>query len=376
VTAAWIPIHRPSVGERELAAVARVLESRWLGMGRVACELEERIASVVGARHAVAVGSGSAALQLALAAIGLGPEDEVIVPSLTFVSGPQAVLAAGGRPVFCDVELDTAAIDPASAAERITPRTRALMPVHYAGFPCRIDEVTALAREHGLVVVEDAAHAFGSSAGGRMIGSIGDLTCFSFDPVKNVTCIEGGAVTTDDDELAARVRQLRNLGVSRDSWGRRGSPQPWWYEASSVGIRSHLPDVNAAIGLVQLERLEERRERKRALLRRYRAGLAGLDALEPVAGDVDSAFPLLCAVRVLDGRRDALLEHLAADGIQAWVHFVPSHLQPAFAEFRGEPLPATERLYGELLTLPLYAELADEDVDRVVASVRALLERG
>lgn len=343
-------------------------------MGSVTRTFEERISELVGARHAVAVGSGSSALHLALAALELGPGDEVILPSMTFVSCPQAVLAAGARPVFCDIEAATVTADPASVRERITPRTRAVMPVHYAGFACRIDELVVLARQHGLVVVEDAAHAFGSSVGDAMIGSIGELTCFSFDPVKNITCVEGGAVTTDDDELAARIRLLRNLGIGRDSWSRRETARSWYCEASVFGVRSHLPDVNAAIGLSQLERLDELRGRKRALLRRYQAGLAGVDGLVPVTGEIDSAFPFLCAVRILDGRRDSLLEHLAADGIQAWVHFVPTHLQPAFAGVDGAPLPITEQLYGELLSLPLFADLTDGQVDRVVASVRAFLE--
>src|SRR5206468_6654551 len=186
--------------------------------------------------------SGSAALQLALTALEVGPGDEVILPSMTFVSCPQAVIAVGATPVFSEVEPDTIGIDPVDVARKITERTRAIMPVHYAGFPCRLDELGALAQAHGLPIVEDAAHAFGSSYRGRPIGSIGDLTCFSFDPVKNVTCGEGGAVTTNDDELARRVRRTRNLGVVRDSWSRRLETRPWHYEASAHGIRSHLPD--------------------------------------------------------------------------------------------------------------------------------------
>ena len=361
------------MGERELAAVASVLDSRWLGMGNVARDFEDRIATMVGCRHAVAVTSGSAALHLALVACDLQQGDEVILPSMTFVSCPQAVLAVGARPVFCDVDPETVAIDLASVGERVTDRTRVVMPVHYAGFPCPMEELMALARKHGLLVVEDAAHAFGSAYGDRMIGSIGDLTCFSFDPVKNVTCGEGGAVATDDDGFAERIRLARNLGIGRDSWSRRGAEQPWYYEASSPGFRYHLSDVHAAIGLAQLDRLEELRDRKRSLLRRYREGLEGLPGIRLVDGDIDSAFPFLCALRVLDGRRDQLLEHLRENGIQAWVHFVPNHLQPAFSGFGGEPLPATEQLFAELLTLPLFAELTGDDVDRIVDSVRTFV---
>lgn len=361
------------MGERELAAVSAVFESRWLGMGKVARAFEERIEEICGVRNAVAVASGSAALHLSLAALELDPGDEIILPSMTFVSCAQAIAGIGGRPIFCDIEAETVAIDIADVMRCVSPRTRAVMPVHYAGFPCRLDELVELARKHGFAVVEDAAHAFGSTYKDRMIGSVGDLTCFSFDPVKNITCGEGGAVTTNNDELARRVRLWRNLGVSRDSWSRRDETRPWYYEASAPGLRSHLPDINAAIGMAQLDTFDETRARKRELLQRYLDGLADVTGVSPVAGEVETAFPFLCAVRVTDGRRDALLEHLARDGIQAWVHFVPNHLHPAFAGFECDPLPVTERVYGELLTLPLYTELSDVDVDRVVGSVRTFM---
>jgi dTDP-4-amino-4,6-dideoxygalactose transaminase len=366
-----IPIHRPAVGAAELEGVRRVLESRWLGMGSLAAEFERRVGELLGVPHVVAVSSGSAALHLALAVLDLRPGDEVLVPSMTFVSCPQAVLIAGGRPVFCEVDPDTVTLDLADARRRITQRARAIMPVHYGGFACNLDEVVALAREHGLTVVEDAAHAFGSEYRGRMVGSGGDLACFSFDPVKNITCGEGGAVTTSDEAIAARLRLARNLGVSRDSWARRRDPRPWYYEAATLGFRYHLTDLNAAIGLAQLERFEELRARKRDLLRRYRAGLAGAAGVELIAGDVDTAFPFLCVLRVAGGRRDELAAALLERGIQAWVHFVPGHLQPAFET--GERLPVTEALYEELLTLPLYAELTDAEVDLVVAAVRSAL---
>lgn len=364
-----IPIHRPAIGEVEIEAVRSVLESGWLGMGSRTVEFERRLCELLGVQHAVAVSSGSAALHLALAVLGLEPGDEVIVPSMTFVSCPQAVVAAGGRPVFCEVDPHTVTLDLADVARRITPSTRAVMPVHYGGFPCQMDELLALAHEHDLTVVEDAAHAFGSEYRGRMVGSIGNLACFSFDPVKNITCGEGGAITTGDDERAERLRLMRNLGVGRDSWSRRGQGRPWYYEASDFGLRYHLTDVNAAIGLAQLDRLEELRARKRKLLGRYRRGLEGLDGIELIAGEIETAFPFLCALRVADGRRDELADWLETKGIQAWVHFVPSHLQPAFAGL-SEPLPVTEALYDELLTLPMYAELSDSDVDRVVKEVR------
>lgn len=367
---ASIPIHRPGVGQREADAVARVLESGWLGSGPVVEQFEEAIAEICGAEHVVAVSSGSAALHLAVLALELDPGDEVIVPSLTHVSGPQAVLAAGGRPVFADVEAETANLDPCDAERLIGPRTRALMPVHYAGFACRMDELQGIAARHGLSIVEDAAHAFGSTYRGKPIGSHGNPTCFSFDPVKNVTCGEGGAIATGDVRRAKSIRAAANLGVAADSWHRRGTARPWHYEAAGPGFRYQLSDLNAAVGLAQIESLDEARERKRSLLVRYREELADVDGITPLAGDVDTAFPFLCAVRVADGRRDALAAHLARDGIQAWVHFVPCHRQRAFASGDVD-LPVTDRLGDELLTLPLNLGLTDDDIDAVLDSIRS-----
>lgn len=367
---ASIPIHRPGVGQREADAVARVLESGWLGSGPVVEQFEEAIAEICGAEHVVAVSSGSAALHLAVLALELDPGDEVIVPSLTHVSGPQAVLAAGGRPVFADVEAETANLDPCDAERLIGPRTRALMPVHYAGFACRMDELQGIAARHGLSIVEDAAHAFGSTYRGKPIGSHGNPTCFSFDPVKNVTCGEGGAIATGDVRRAKSIRAAANLGVAADSWHRRGTARPWHYEAAGPGFRYQLSDLNAAVGLAQLDELGDARDRKRALLRRYREGLDPIRGIEPLGGDVDAAYPLLCVARVLDGRRDELVGHLAREGIQAWVHFVPCHHQSTFG-VDHEELPVTDRLSSELLSLPLHHALAESDVEVVIDSVRA-----
>lgn len=353
--------------------MSAVLESRWLGTGRIALELERGICELVSSSHAVAVSTGSAALHVALLACDVRPGDEVILPSLTHVSCAQAVLNVGARPVFCEIDAETAAIDVEDAAARISRRTRVLMPMHYAGFPAPLGEIIDLARERDLRVVEDAAHAFGSAYRERMIGSIGDLTCFSFDPVKNITCGEGGAVTTDDERLAERMRLARSLGVTEDSWSRRDVERPWFYEATARGFRYQLSDLNAAIGLAQLERFDELRARKRELLHRYREAFEGLDAIRLVAGDIDSAFPFICAVRVFDGRRDALLRRLREGGIQASVHFVPLHVQPAFSGFGGS-LPVTERVFEELVTLPLHTDLLDDDVDHVVECVESFLE--
>lgn len=344
-----------------------MLESGWLGMGHLTQEFEGRLAEIVGARHVVAVSSGTAALHAVLVTLGVSPGDEVIVPSLTFVGCAQAVVAAGATPVFCEVRPETVTIDADDAARRITARTRAILAVDYAGFICEdIDAVVQLARAHDLFAVHDGAHALGSTSQGRLVGSLGGATCFSFDPVKNVTCGEGGAVATDDDALVERLRTFRNLGIPNDAWARRAAGR-WEYGASEIGFRYMLPDLNAAIGLVQLDGFDERRERKRALLRGYREALAGIEGLELLNGDVDESFPFLCVARVEDGRRDELIEWLRRDSIAASVHFVPLHLQAAFG---GGSLPVTEKVYAQLVSLPFFFELTDADVERVVDSVR------
>lgn len=368
-----ILIARPTVGAAELDAVRAVLDSGWLGMGDVTDEFELRIGEILGVAHVVAVSSGSAALHLALGAIDLEPGDEVVLPSLTHVSCAHAVLAAGATPVFSDISEDTATIDPSSVKAALGHRVRALLIVHYGGFSADVDRLLTIAADHGLLVVEDAAHAFGSFHGEGPLGSIGDLACLSFDPLKNVTCGEGGAIATDDDAFAERLRVSRNLGIQRDSAERRRSSAPWFYEATTAGMRYHLSDVNAAIGLAQLGGFTDPRARKQEIVHLYRVALAEIDGIESLAGDIIATFPFLCAARVSGGRRDALVESLRGLGIQAWVHVVPCHLQPAFSSY-ARSLPVTEQLYRDLISFPLHAGLTDEDVDRVVGAIRETLQ--
>lgn len=338
-------------------------------MGSTTQAFEAAIKSYIGARHVIAVNSGTSALHIALDSLGLKPGDEVIVPSLTFVASIQAILAVGARPVFCDIRPDTLNMDSADVRQRVTPRTRVLMPVHYGGLACEMEEIVAIARQHDIRIVEDAAHAFGSTYRGRKIGTIGDVTCFSFDPIKNITCGEGGAVVTDDDSVAARLIPKRILGIDNDTWSRYRNERSWFYEVITPGYRYHLSNVNAAIGLQQLKRAEAFRARKRAIVARYDAELAGLDGLAFLERNLDETFPFFYIVRVLGGRRDALMRSLKERGVGTGVHYIPNHLQPLFAEFRTE-LPATDRVAEEILTLPLYYEMTDADVATVSTAVR------
>ncbi len=364
-----IPVQRPFLGPEEVQAVQRVFESRWLGLGAFTQEFERVLREFLGVRHVIAVSSGTAALHLALDILDLQPGDEVLVPTLTFVATSQAVVMAGATPVFCDVEAETFNLDVDDAASRITARTKAILPVHYGGTACDMDAVRTLAAEARLKVIEDAAHAFGSTYKGRKIGTIGDLTCFSFDPVKAITCGEGGAIATNDRDLADRAALRRILGITKDAWSRQETVQPWSYEVDGPGFRYHMSNINAAIGLEQMKRFAAFRERRCEIAGRYDEALAGIPGLTLRKQHLPETCPFFYVVRVLDGRRDALMDHLKHNGIMTGVHYIPNHLHRAFAE-RRTSLPVAERLGREILTLPLFYEMTDEQVDRVIAAVR------
>ena len=321
-----IPIQRPAISPSERRAVLRVLESQWLGRGPIGDAFEECLKEVVGTRHVLAVNTGTSALHLSLACLDLEPGDEVLVPSLTFVACPQAVLMAGGTPVFCEVREDTLNLDPTDLAARISSRCRAVMPVHFGGLACDMEPIVALATQAGIAVVEDAAHAFGSTYRGRAVGSLGDLAAFSFDPIKNVTCGEGGAVATDIDEYAQRVRLMRNLGIDKDGWARSeqiaGQRTPS-YAVETRGFRYHLPDINAALGLAQLERVSAMRERKRQVVARYDGAFGDQKGLALITHELEESFPFFYVLRVLEGRREELSGYLAAHGVASGVHYFP-----------------------------------------------------
>jgi dTDP-4-amino-4,6-dideoxygalactose transaminase len=370
-----IPVQRPYLGDEELEAVRKVFDTRWLGMGSTTKEFEDKLREMLGVKHVIAVNTGTSALHIAMDALDLKAGDEVIVPSLTFAAALQAVLAVGARPVFCDVHADTLNLDVADALRRVTPRTRVIMPVHYGGLACEMDELLAFARDRKIWLVEDAAHAFGSDYKGRKIGSVGDVTCFSFDPIKNITCGEGGAVTTNNDEIASRIIPKRILGIDNDTWSRYRNERNWFYEVVTPGYRYHMSNINAAIGLEQLKRFDKFKTRKQAIVEIYDQSLAGVAGLALIQHNLSETFPFFYIVRVLNGRRDQLMQHLKEKGIGTGVHYIPNHIQPLFAEFRTS-LPVTEQLYEEIMTLPLYYELTDAEVQSVIEAVSAFMGRG
>jgi dTDP-4-amino-4,6-dideoxygalactose transaminase len=370
-----IHISRSMVGAAELEAMGRVMrEDGYLGMGREVRAFEAELQAYLGGpdRSVICLNSGTAALHLAVQAV-TDPGDEVLVQSLTFVATFQAISAAGAVPVACEVYPETVTLDLEDAARRITPRTRAVMPVHYASNPGDLEAIYGFARRHGLRVIEDAAHAFGCTYQGSRIGSFGDLVCFSFDGLKNITSGEGGAVVTSDPQIIQAVQDARLLGVQRDTEKRYQGARSWEFDVQYQGYRYHLSNLFAAMGRVQLGRFEgELRPRRVALAQQYRAALVGALDLQLLHGDPGPIVPHIFPVRVLGGRRDGLRQFLRDRGIETGIHYKPNHLL-SFYGGGCEALPVTERLYEELLTLPLHPGMRDEEIEAVIAAVREFL---
>jgi len=363
-----IPVSRPSIGEEELNEVRKVFDSGWLGMGRWVAEFEGKLKELLGADNAVAVNTGTTALHLALDSIGIEKGDEVIVPSLTFIASVQAIVACGAKPVFCDVEEDTLNMDIMDASRRITSKTKAIMPIHYSGQPCDMDAILGLAKKRRLRVVEDAAHAFGSYYKGKRIGSFGDITCFSFDPIKTITCGEGGAIVTKDTDLAHIMYKKRILGIDKDTWSRYKHKRDWFYNVTTSGFRYHMSNINAAIGLVQLKKLDAFISRRREIAKKYDEELGKIRGIILTKRDYDNIAPFNYIIKVKDARED-LMAFLKNAKIDTGVHYIPNHIQPLFNKSRVS-LPITEKLYEHILTLPLYVDMTNEEQTFIIKKIK------
>jgi dTDP-4-amino-4,6-dideoxygalactose transaminase len=378
-----IPYHLPSIGAEEIAAVNETLRSGWLTTGTRAAQFEKEIATYTQAKHAVAVNSCTAGLHLSLLALGVGPGDEVITTPYTFSATGETIVHTGARPVFVDVEKGGFNIDPNNIAAAITEKTKAIVPVHIAGDPCKMNEIMRLARSHRIGVVEDAAHALGTWYQGRPVGSIGSLTVFSFYATKNLTTGEGGMITTDSETLASSIRQLSLHGLSRDAWTRYSAKGSWRYEIVDLGYKYNLSDIQAAIGLAQLQKFEAMQERRRRLVEAYQEGLAGIpDLILPEERKNTRHAWHLYIIRLGEERpsneRDDLIEHLKEAGIGVSVHFIPLHLhryyQQAFAYGPGD-FPEAEKQYRSAISLPLYPGLKREEIAYISRTIRRFLNR-
>jgi dTDP-4-amino-4,6-dideoxygalactose transaminase len=386
----YLPFARPSITEREKEAVLGVLDSGWLTTGPLSKAFEERFAETVGSRHAIALNSATAALHLALEAMGVGPDDEVIVPTWTFAASAEVVAYRGARPVLVDVDAATLNATPEAILAAVTRRTKAVIVVHVAGRPIEIERLVDLVEPRGIGIVEDAAHAFPSRVGGpdgRFAGTFGTVGAYSFYATKTITTGEGGMLVTDDIAIADRARLMSLHGISRTAWNRYAASGSWYYEIEDVGFKYNMTDIAAALGLVQLDRAAELLESRRDLARRYttrlrESPLADLIEIPTDAPDGSHAWHLYVIRLALDGLRidrGQVIEGLKELGIGTSVHFIPLHLHPYYRRqwgYRPEDCPVATAEYERVISLPLWPGMSGDDIDRVVSGLEAILGAG
>ncbi|MGH9512489.1 MAG: UDP-4-amino-4,6-dideoxy-N-acetyl-beta-L-altrosamine transaminase [Terriglobales bacterium] len=373
----FLPYGHQSIDESDIQAVVEVLRSDWLTTGPKVGEFEEKFAAWVGSKYAVSFSSGTAALHGAAFAAGLKSGDEAITTPLTFAATANCVLYQGATPVFADVLKDTLNIDPEDCTRRITPRTKAILPVDYAGHPADLDAISNLAEQHGLVIIEDACHALGAEYRGRKVGSISHMTVFSFHPVKHLTTGEGGVVTTDNPAYAESLRRFRNHGISTEA-RRRQEAGEWFYEMVSLGFNYRLTDIACALGIQQLRKLESNLERRREIARQYNAAFSGMPQLTPprVSQGIVPAwhlYPVRLQLEYLRAGRDDIFRALRAENIGVNVHYIPVHLHPYYRErfgYKGGEYPTAEGAYERLISLPMFHGMSDQDVEDVVVAVK------
>jgi len=376
--AVFLPFHRALIEEEEKRAVLDVLESGWLTTGPRVREFESAFAAYVGARHAVAVNSCTAALHLALAAFDIAEDDEVILPAMTFAATGEVILYRHARPVLVDCLPNSFHVDPCAIAKAITPRTRAIIPVHYAGLACDMDTVLQIALAHGLKVIEDAAHSFPTQYNGKMVGTLGNVTCFSFYATKTLTTGEGGMITTEDAELAERMRILSLHGISRHAWNRYAASGSWKYEILEPGYKYNLTDLQAALGLAQLAKSTSMRDSRARVAHEYTRLLSPLDAFElppssPGSSHAWHLYVIQVNPRALRIHRDRVIEELKLRGVGTSVHFIPLHLHPLYQNqlgYRTGQFPNAEERFDRCLSLPIYPHMTQEEIELVAEALR------
>lgn len=371
-----IKVSRGCCGEEELAQVKEAFEYGYFGLAYKVEEFEKEVAKYLNTdRLVIATNTGTSALHLSLSTLGIGPGDEVILPSFTFVATAQAVSEVGAKPVFAEVNKDTFLIDVDDVKSKITSKTKAIIAVHYAGRPCDIDSLMKIKEEKGIRIIEDAAHAFGSYYKGKKIGAVGDIVCFSFDSIKVMTCGEGGAIVTSDPDFENLAKQKRLLGIDRKSmhvkdWKKRS----WIYDVPTQGFRYHMSNINAAIGLAQLKKVDAFITRRRELCNLYVKNLIGIDGIELMPVDYSDITPFMFVIRVKDGKRNALKDFLMENDIESGISYIPCHHFNLYAD-ENIKLPVTDNIFEEIICLPMHYELKDEDVVTVSEKIREFVTK-
>jgi perosamine synthetase len=387
----FLPFALPLIGEEEISEVIDTLRSGWITTGPRIQQFEEEFARYIGCKHAVAVNSCTAALHLGLHAIGLKRGDKVLTTPYTFAATAEVIHYFGAHPVFVDIQPETLNIDPEKIRERLEarrPRERikAVIPVHIGGWPCKMDSILEIAGEYGLKVIEDAAHALPTKYRGRIVGTIGDITAFSFYANKNITTGEGGMATTDNDEYAETMRMMRLHGISKDAWKRYTAKGHWYYEIHQPGFKYNLPDLAAAIGIHQLRKCDQFHRRREQIASMYHQGLSDFEEIRLPAWDLvpghaedDGSghawhlFVIRLNLKKLTITRGEFIDILKERKIGTSVHFIPLHMQPFYREtygYRAEDFPNSRRAFEEVVSLPIYPKMMDEDVDYVITTIK------
>lgn len=373
-----LPYGRQSINDEDIKVVSEVLSGDWLTTGPYVAAFEQEIGALVGCSHpAVSVTSGTAALHVAYAAAGIKPGDEVVTTPLTFLATATTASMLGAKIVFADISEDTGNLDPQAAAAAVTDKTKVVAGVDYAGHPIDAEALSKVAHDAGALLLEDAAHSVGGTLDGKPVGSLADLTTFSFFPTKNLTTAEGGAVIALDEQISERARRFKGIGMVREEHNLRNKGEgAWWYEMPELGLNYRLNDLQAALGSSQLKRLDAFKARRQELTDRYNAGLAGIDELT-LPGHREGAEPVwhLYPLRIRDGRRRELFEYLRNNGIGVQVNYIPVYWQPYFEDlgYQRGMCPKAEAYYEQEISLPMFPDLADSDVDRVVELIRTFV---
>jgi perosamine synthetase len=363
-----IPVFQPAINQEEIDAVTKVLKSKWIGLGSVTEIFEKDFARFIGINHAVGLNSGTAALHLAVKALNIN-SGEIIVPAITFVTTAFAATYNNATPVFADVYEDTLNIDVDDIKRKITSKTKAIIPVHFGGHAAEMDEINEIAKEHNLKVIEDAAHACGAKYKEKMCGSLSDVACFSFHPVKNLATCDGGMLTTNSKEIDEKVRILRWCGITKGTFERTKKTYSWYYEVLDVGYKYHMNDIIAAIGLTQLKKLKKTNERRREITKIYNENFQKLNWVEtPVEKKYTKSSNHNYVIKVV--KRDKFMDFLSKNGISTSVHYMPLHLHPVFKKIKAN-VPVAEKVWKKLVTLPLYPDMTDEEVDHVIKTVKS-----
>jgi dTDP-4-amino-4,6-dideoxygalactose transaminase len=379
----FLPFHVPEIAEDDIQAVVDTLRSGWLTTGIRVRQFEADFASYIGCQHAVAINSGTAALHLALDAVGVGEGDEVLIPTMTFAASAEVVLYFKAKPVLVDCRSDTMNIDPDQIEKAITAKTKAVMPVHIGGQPCDMERILEIARVHNLKVVEDAAHALPTRYQGRLVGTIGDITCFSFYATKPITTGEGGMATTENPEWAERMHLMSLHGISHDAWKRYTAEGSWYYEILYPGYKYNLTDVAASLGIQQLKKCDRFWELRQRCAAWYNEGFKDVPEVSVpyVMPDVQHAWHLYVIQLNLERlrvSRNAFMELLKQENIGASVHFIPLHLHPYYRDtfgHRPEDFPTASAVFARIISLPIYPKLTEADAQRVTDTVTRLVRQ-